>query len=150
MSVNNTKKDVKISDYLYVLYKWRKILIINILIAIVLSTILSFLIPKTYKATSSLILPSDNSMGMGGLSSLFSDNSALSLGAKLFGVSSTNEDLILGLFNTRVVLEDVIKKYGLADYYGYDNDELDKTIKAFKGDLIFEPNEYGMIEVSGN
>lgn len=152
MTTNNTKKSEdsrKLIDYVYVLYKWRKILIINMVVITVLATIFSFLIPKTYKATSTLILPSDSPMGLGGIGNLLSgSNSALEIGAEVFGITSTNEDLILGLLMSRTILTDVINKFNLMEYYSVDENNYDRAIKDFVGDLIFEPNEYGMIEVS--
>ncbi len=149
MTTNNENPKISLTDYLSVLLKWKKLLIINLSFVVVFSIILSFLIPKTYKSTASMILPQDNSMGLGSLGSLVSGgNSALSIGAKLFGVSSTNEDLILGILSSRGVLTKTINKYNLMDYYGISDGNYDKALKAVKGDLIFEPNEYGMIEVS--
>ncbi len=144
------QKEVRFSDYLYVLYKWRKFLIINLLIVIVLSTIISFLIPKTYKATATIMIPPNSDMGFGGLTSLLSgSNSAMSLGAKLLGVEGgTSEDMLLGLLNSRSVITKVVKKFNLYDYYGVEDENYDKLIKRFSGDLLFDPNEYGFIEVS--
>lgn len=143
------EKQQTFTDYLSLLYKWKKFIIINLLVIGSIATIISFLIPKTYKATSKIILAPENSSSLGGLSSLLSSsNSALSVGAKLFGVSSTDEDLILGLLNSRTVIENVVNRYNLYDYYEEDEKNYDKLIKKMSDDIIFEPNEYGMIEVS--
>lgn len=137
------------TDYLSILFKWKKFLIINLIIVSVIATIISFSIPETFKSTSKIILAPQNSMGLGGISSLMGDNSALSLGAKLFGVSSTNEDLILGLLGSRSIIEKVVNKFDLYEYYEEtDERNYDKLIKKMSSDLIFEPNEYGMIEIS--
>ncbi len=145
----SNQKEVRFSDYLYVLYKWRKFLIINLVIVIVLSTIISFLIPKTYKATATIMIPPGNDMGLGGLTSLLSGgSSAMSLGAKLLGVEGTNEDMLLGLLNSRSVISKVVDKFNLYDYYGVDDRNYDKLIKRLSGDLLFDPNEFGFLEVS--
>lgn len=137
------------TDYLSILYKWKKLLIINLITVALIGTIISFIIPETFKSTSKIILAPQSSMGLGGISSLMSDNSALSLGAKLFGVSSTNEDLILGLLESRTIIEKVVNKFDLYEYYDEaDERNFDKLIKKMSSDIIFEPNEYGMIEVS--
>ncbi len=146
MSENRT---VTFSDYLSVLFKWRKFLIITLLSITVITTVISFLIPKTYKATATVMLPPENSMGLGGLSSLLSGaKSALSLGAAVFGTVSTNEDVLLGLLYSRNILTQMIHKYNLIDYYSISDSSIDRTIKAFLGDLDFDMNEYGFIEVS--
>ncbi len=148
MSEKN-QKQVRFSDYLYILYKWRRFLIINLLIVTILSLIISFLIPKTYKATATIMIPPENSMGLGGLTSLLSGgSSAMSIGAKLLGVEGTGEDMLLGLLNSRKVISKVVDKFNLYDYYGVDDRNYDKLIKRFSGDLQFDPNEYGFIEVS--
>lgn len=137
----------KITDYLSILFKWKKLFIIVLLFVTIISTVISFLIPETFKSISRVILAPQNSNGMGGLSSLMSGNSALSLGAELFGSGSTNEDLILGLLNSRTIIEKVVNKYDLYDYYDENERNYDKLIKKMAGDLIFELNEFGMIEV---
>ncbi len=142
------RKKVTFSDYLYVLYKWKKFLIINMIIITAIAITISFLIPKTYKATATVMLPPNSQGGMGGLSSLFSGGGVLSLGASLLGDASTPEDLVLGLFNSRSTLNRVINEFNLMEYYEIDDKNNDKALKAFKNDLIFEPNEFGMIEVS--
>ncbi len=137
------------TDYLSILFKWKKFLIINLIIVLGIATTISFIIPETFKSTSKIILAPQNSMGLGGISSLMGDNSALSLGAKLFGVSSTNEDLILGLLGSRSIIEKVVNKFDLYEYYEEsDERNYDRLIKKMSSDLIFEPNEYGMIEIS--
>ena len=144
----NEEKKVTFSDYLYVIFKWKKFLILNMLIVTAIAVTLSFLIPKTYKATATVMLPPNSQGGMGGLSSLFSGGGVLSLGASLLGDASTPEDLVLGLFNSRTTLNRVIKEFNLMEYYEIDDRNNDKALKAFRNDLIFEPNEFGMIEVS--
>ncbi len=140
------KRELSFTDYLSVLYKWKKFLIINLLAVTVISTTISFLIPETFRATAKVILAPENSMG--GLSSLMGGNSALSLGAKLFGVSSTNEDLILGLLESRSIIEKVVNKFNLYEYYEVEDRNFDKLMKMMGGDLVFDPNEYGLIEIS--
>ncbi|MCB0744824.1 MAG: hypothetical protein KDC67_13030 [Ignavibacteriae bacterium] len=143
------KENLTFTDYLSVLYKWQKFLIINLLIVGIIATTISFLIPKTYRATAAVILAPESSMGLGGLSGLISGGSTMSLGAKLFGMSSTDEDLILGLLNSRTIIEKVVNKFNLYEYYDEDEERnYDKLIKSMSGDLSFEPNEYGMVEIS--
>lgn len=143
------KKKVTFSDYLSILLKWRKFLIINIFIIGIISLGISFAIPKTYKATSTLSLSSSSESGMSGLGALLSGgNSALSMGAKLLGVTSGNEDIIYAILNSRSLLAKVVKKYNLVDYYSTSDSSIDRTINSFLGDAIFDASEYGFIQVS--
>ncbi|RJP63772.1 MAG: hypothetical protein C4539_15780 [Ignavibacteriales bacterium] len=144
------KTNPTFSDYIYVIYKWRKFLLINIIVVTAIATLYAFLLPKEYKATATIMIPPDNSMsGLGGLTGLIGGKSSLaSLGSKAFGVSSTSEDVILGILNSRSTLTHVIKKYRLMAYYDITDNNMDKALKAFKSDLIADPNEFGMIEFS--
>lgn len=143
-----------LTDYLYVLVKWRKFLIINMLIILAIATLIAFLIPKEYKAVTSVMIPQNNSSGLGGLSSLVSNasgsggSSIASIGASLLGVSNTSQDVLLGILNSRTTATDVIKKFDLMKYYDIADSNMDKAIKAFSGDVSFDPDEYGMIEIS--
>lgn len=144
------KKNIEkrmLSDYLYILYRWKKFIIINLIIVGVISSIIAFLLPKEYKASSTIMIPPSQDMGLGGLSSLLGGKSSLaSLGVKAFGMSGTSEDVILGIINSRSALTDAINKFNLMKYYETNN--IDKAIKAFKGDISFGPNEFGMIDFS--
>ena len=64
MSQETGKKQVKFSDYIYVLYKWRKLLFINMFLIIALATVYSFLITEKFKATSIVMVSQNNSNNM--------------------------------------------------------------------------------------
>lgn len=135
-----------LTDHLTVILKWKKFIIISLVICLLIGTAVAFLIPKQYKATASIMIPSDN-MGLGGLAGLIGNKSSVaSLGTKLFGVSNSSEDFLLGILNSRTALEKVVKIFNLKKYY--DTKNIDETLKAFRGDLTFESNEYGFIEIS--
>ncbi len=144
MSEVKGKKEVSFTDYLSILLKWKKFLIINLLIVAIGATIYSFMIPETYKSVTTLMIPGEKEMGLG---SLLGGNSALSFGAQLLGGGSASEDLILGILNSRTVLSKVADKFNLYDYYEIKDHNYDLLMKSFSGDIIFTPNEYGLIEI---
>ncbi|MCB9247179.1 MAG: hypothetical protein H6613_00840 [Ignavibacteriales bacterium] len=46
-------------------------------------------------------------------------------------------------------MKKVVNKFNLYEYYDEDEERnYDKLIKSMSGDLSFEPNEYGMVEIS--
>jgi uncharacterized protein involved in exopolysaccharide biosynthesis len=147
MAEEANKKQAKFGDYIYILYKWRKLLFINLFFIIAGATVYSFLIPEQFKATATVMVSSEDSYGLGGLSSLISGGSG-SIGAQLFGKKGTAEDLIFGILSSKSSLTNVINKFRLMEYYGIDDLNIDKTIKSFSSDLIFELNENGLIEIS--
>ncbi|MFH0735652.1 MAG: Wzz/FepE/Etk N-terminal domain-containing protein [bacterium] len=143
------EKKVQFSDYLYILYKWKKLILINTILITLIAVGISYIIPETFKATAVVMIPPENSMGISGLSSLLGGkSSSSSIGAKLLGGSNTSEDLLLGILNSRLSLINVINKYKLMSYYKIKENNMDKAIKAFQEDVVFEPNEYDFIEIS--
>ncbi len=149
MAEESKAKSSTISDYFFVLFKWKKFLIINLLIISIITVVIVLLLPNKYKATATIMIPPDTQTAFGGLTSLLSGKSSLSsMGSKLFGVTGTSEDVLLGILNSRTALTDVINKFNLIDYYEISENNIDKTIKAFRKDLSADPNEYGMIEIS--
>jgi len=142
-----TKKQTKLSDYLNILYKWKKLLFINMFFIIVLATVYSYIIPEKFKATSIVMVSATNQQGLGGLGSLLSGDFA-SLSSQLLGGSNPSLDLVFGILSSRTSLSNVINKFGLMEYYGIDDNNMDKTLKAFVKDVIFEPTDNGLIEVS--
>jgi uncharacterized protein involved in exopolysaccharide biosynthesis len=142
-------KESKLSDYIYILYKWKKFILINLLIFAVLISLVVFLLPNQYKATATLMIPPDNQMGLGGLTSLLGGKTSIaSAGSRLFGMSNTSEDIVLGILNSRTAITNVIMKFDLMDYYEIEDKNMDKAIKAFRNDILADPNEFGMIEFS--
>jgi len=148
MAEETNKKQAKIGDYIYILYKWRKLLFINMFLIIVGATVYSFLIPEQFKATSIVMVSQSSSDSMSGLGSLISGGGIGAVGAQLFGMSSPSQDLFFEILGSRTALTDVISKFDLIDYYGISDSNIDKTLKSFSDDVIFEPTENGMIEIS--
>lgn len=138
------KREVSFTDYLSILLKWKKFLIINLLIVTIGAIIYSFMIPKTYKSNTTLMIPGEKEMGLG---SLLGGGSALSFGAQLLGGGSASEDLIMGILNSRTILINVVNKFDLYTYYEVKDHNYDLLIKSFSGDIIFTPNEFGLIEI---
>lgn len=148
----NERKPV-ISDYFYVLFKWKKFILFNLLIVTIIAIVISLLIPNQYKSTATIMIPPENQSGLSGLGNLSglmgSKTSIASLGSKLLGTSGgVSEDVILGIINSRSTLTNLIKKFDLMDYYDIDGNNLDKAIKAFSSDISADANEFGMIEIS--
>ncbi|MBK8943749.1 MAG: hypothetical protein IPM32_00625 [Ignavibacteriae bacterium] len=145
-------KEMTFTDYLSVLYKWKKFIIINLLIVTLISVTIVLIIPKTYKATATIMIPPDSQSslsGLGGLSSLVGGKSSFAaLGSKIFGLSGASQDVILGILNSRSALTNIIQKFNLIEYYEIDDENMDKAIKAFSNDIYADANEFEMIEVS--
>ncbi len=147
MNSLNSKKSF--TDYLTVLIKWKKFLFITWGTIVLSTTIVTFLIPVTYRATATVMVPPESSAGLSGLGGILSGkSSSVSLGSKLFGVTSTSEDVLLGILNSRSAIINVINKFDLFKYYDINDSNFDKIVKVFRSDVSFETNEFGMIDIN--
>jgi capsule polysaccharide export protein KpsE/RkpR len=136
-----------LSHSFYILFKWKKFLFINLFILLLIGLIISFLIPEKFKATSLVMVAPQNPYSMQSLGSLMGDNGT-SLGARLLGIQGPGQDLIFGIFNSRSELTNTIYHFNLMKYYEINDGNIDKALKAYKGDINFEPTDNGLIEVS--
>ncbi len=141
-----SKKEVRFSDYLYVLSKWKKFIIFNMIVILLVTAGLSLLIDNKYRAKATVMLPQNNSLGSSAISNMLAGASSL-FGGALFGATD-NTDRMLGILSSRTVLEKVIKKFDLIDYYDFSKYKNDKTLKALKDDAGFDIDENGMIEIT--
>jgi capsule polysaccharide export protein KpsE/RkpR len=145
----DNQKSSKISEFVYILLRWKKFFLYNLIIIILIASAFAFLIPNNYRATASLDIPPEANMGLAGLTGLMSGkSSASSIGTKLLGISSGSEDILLGLLNSRTALVNVMSKFNLLDYYKVKDGNIDKALKDFRGDLSFETNPFGMIDIN--
>ena len=146
MTDEQMKKGAKFSDYLSVIIKWKKFLIINLIIIIAISTTISFMIPQTYLASTTIMLPKNGDLfSSGQLGGLLSSVPFLS--GKLGGSSGQSLDQIFGILNSRRVLVDVINKFNLMNYYEIKNNNYDIAIKAFRNDYSTDLDENSMINI---
>lgn len=147
MELEQSKKP-GILDYLGVMYKWKNFILTVVLLVTAVSVVISYLIPEKFKATTVVVVPQGSEMGLGGLTGLLGGKSSTAaLGAKLFGITSSSEDMLLGILNSRTSLVHTIEKFNLAEYYDIDDGNTDKILRAFTKDIAFAPNEWGMIEI---
>ncbi len=133
------------SEYLSIIYHWKKFLIINLLIITIITTVISFLIPIEYKATSTVMInQSKNSNLLGSLNS----NVGSLIGSALFGGTGKSVDKMFGYLESRKILLKVIKKFNLVSYYEIKKFKRDLTLKALRNDAEFELTDNGFIKIS--
>jgi uncharacterized protein involved in exopolysaccharide biosynthesis len=137
------------SDYLSIILKWKKFFVIVLLVIGIVTAGITLLLPNKYKATTTFMIPASKDFGLGGLSSLLSgQSSALEIGTRLLGVTSTNEDMIMGFMKSKAVIDKIAKKYDLWTYYEVKDSIYEDLFRRFDNDLIIDANEYGFIDVS--
>jgi tyrosine-protein kinase Etk/Wzc len=135
--------EVRPMDYVHVLVKWRRFIIINVLVFAAVIAGISFLLPNWYKATVSILPPKDRSMsgGLSALAQLTRNFSPLSALTKL----TTPQDVYnyIAILKSRTAMEAVINKFHLVDVYETSNRSMEKTIKELEENTNFEVQDEG-------
>lgn len=153
MSENSSQRtdgkpnEVSLWDYFYVLYKWRRFIIINVFILTLIAVIISFLLPVQYKATATVMAPRKTDI-FGGLG-MFSQ-SIREFAPFLRGLSGTQLPLFtyLAILNSRTAMEKVVSKFDLFKVYGIKDSSMEKAVKKLRGNTDFEIDENGVLVIN--
>jgi capsule polysaccharide export protein KpsE/RkpR len=127
-------------DFLLLLTKWRKFILINLFIVGIVSLIVSFQLPKWYKATAVVMPPADN-QAAGGLSALMS---SLPIGG--LGLGGGGEMTYMAILKSKSYATDIIKKFDLQSFY--ENETMFEAYLSFYGDFDAQLTEENMIAIS--
>jgi len=145
MSEVKEKREASLTDYLSIILKWKKFLIINLLIVGIVTTGLTYLIPEKFKASSTVMI--QEASGGGLLGGMMQDLGGVF--SQAFGGGGGNsEDKLFGFLSSNQMSEKIIANFNLVDYYEIEKYKRDKTLKAFKEDFKFDLNDNGFIEIS--
>jgi len=112
--------EVNLLDYWRVLVKRSKLISGLFLSAVIIALAVSLVMPKIYESTATL-LPQLESNEAGGLGALLTattaGNAAQSLGISLPGAPATSTDLFMAMLKSRIMADEVIKKFNLTELY---------------------------------
>jgi len=136
------EKKINFINYLYILVKWRKFIIINFLVVSIVTAAISLMLPKTYTAGTTILPPSDEGGGLG--ISDFIGNLPMA-GFALGGVSEETY-IVMAILNSRNVMESIVKRFDLMKVYEAENMEL--AVKMLRNNVHVEINENGTISLS--
>lgn len=136
-------------QYLSVLLRWKRFIIINFIVVLLLAIIVSFVLPRWYKATASILPPKQPD--------LF--GTPVSSGSMLKGISvmgrlgnlgqKSNVYNYFAILKSRTTMEMVIRKFDLITVYDISDSSMEKTIKELEENTAFEeqPDDNITIEV---
>lgn len=126
-----------------ILFRWKKLIMINFLIITGTVIIISLFLPKWYKATAS-VLPSDNDdmlPNLGGGSLLMKSLGSLPFG-KLGGKKSFD---YMAILNSRSAMESVVQRFDLVHEYKIKNGSMENAIKELRSNVEFTLKDDGTI-----
>ena len=131
-------------DYLVIIVKWKRFLIFLAVVVAILSYLgIYFLIQPQYDATA-VIVPSEQDQ-MGGITSLLKSFSNLPV--SIPGLKkSTSTDIYKTIIYSRTSMENLVKKFGLYQEYGYDT--MEETIKEAKANVFADETKENAYEIT--
>ncbi|MBN2104492.1 hypothetical protein JW835_10680 [bacterium] len=135
------KDKIKFIDFLYVLVQWRKLLIIHFFIVCAVAAAISLIIPKTFKA-SATILPPISDEGDLGFGSLMNKLPLSGLGLGM-GPVSEETSLVLAIINSRTIMETVARRFDLQKRYKVKN--MEETVEILRKRVTLKLNDEGTI-----
>ncbi|MFO7891892.1 MAG: Wzz/FepE/Etk N-terminal domain-containing protein [bacterium] len=145
MVKNTEKENPSFIDYVYILVKWRKMIIINFLVVCIVTAIISLIIPKWYKATTTIMPPSEQTTSLGGLSSIMNKLPVGNLGmGNILGFSEQTSRFI-AMLESRTIMESVIDEFNLMEKYKQKN--IEETIEELRNHVSIKVEEEGTITV---
>ncbi len=140
--------EVGVWDYFYVIYKWRKFILVNVFILTLVAVIVALLLPVQYKATATVIAPqrSDIFGGLGGIIS----QSVREFAPFLRGLAGNQPPIFtyLAILNSRTAMEKVVEKFNLIKVYDIKDSSMEKAVKKLRGNTDFEIDENGVLVIN--
>ena len=130
-------------QYTKLLWSYKNILIRNVLIAAILTSLLALIIPKTYKSTA-ILMPPKSQSDQGILANI----EGLAFGDFISTSSDEVSNTIFAILKSRTMMESIVNKMGLIQRYESEN--LEEAVNALRDNLSFEHLEEGTISISAN
>ena len=112
--------EVTLFDYWQVISKRKWGIIALCTVMTVGTLVVSFLLPKIYESTATLLpqLESNNGVGLGALfGSGAASSAAQSLGISLPGSPATPTDIFTAMLKSRIMADDIIRQFNLMEHY---------------------------------
>jgi len=153
MSNNPTERtdgkppEVGIWDYFYVLYKWRRFIVINVLVITLIAVIVVLLLPVQYKATATVMAPRKSDI-FGGLGALGQSVREFAPFLRSLGGNQPPLFTYLAILNSRTAMERVVNKFNLIKVYGIKDSSMEKAVRKLRGNTDFEIDENGVLVIN--
>ncbi|HEX9005969.1 MAG TPA: Wzz/FepE/Etk N-terminal domain-containing protein, partial [Bacteroidota bacterium] len=134
-------------ELLDILFRWRRFVIINVLVVGVITTVIALLLPNWYKSTASVLPPKEQDM-MGSLGAASSLMRGLTSG-RIPGMGAANQGAYnyFAILKSRTAMEDVVRKFDLINVYKISDTSMEKAIKELTNNTAFETQEDDNITV---
>ncbi len=132
-------------NFLFFLFKWRKLFIIVGLVAIISSAGISLLIPNKYKATVVMFPTSTNAISKTLISTTWGGKEDIND----FGEEEQAEQM-LQILNSNEIRAKIVEKFNLLEHYDIDSDskfKFTKLYEEYSSNISFSRTEYMAVEI---
>ncbi|MBM3327928.1 MAG: hypothetical protein FJY67_00455 [Calditrichaeota bacterium] len=135
---------INLIDLASLIYRWRKLFILNFVAAAVLTSVVSFMLPVWYRATTVVLPPSGSSSGLPGFLSKDLASAAVS-----FGLEVPTDEIYETILGSRELRERLIKRYDLSKVYQLPSDIFpEEIIRQFNARFLVTTRKDRSIELS--
>jgi uncharacterized protein involved in exopolysaccharide biosynthesis len=135
-------------EFLSVMAKRKRPFVMFVIGATLLTSVVTFFMPKWYKSTAS-VFPAENTDLFSGLSGLSSIVSSISPAKKLSALTGNSDlDRYVAILKSERALTAVIEKFDLVKVYDITRYQREKSMKELLSNTDFEQSEEGSLEIS--
>ncbi|MCH7762851.1 MAG: hypothetical protein IIB95_03815 [Candidatus Marinimicrobia bacterium] len=138
--ISASESEINLIDNVKIVWKRHKSIFLNIIAVTFFAVIISLIMPKTFRASAVLMPPSSelSSSILGAISNLPFNN--------LISQSTDETMSFIAILKSRTVMENVIDKFDLVNFYEVENDE--EAFETLSDNVQFEVEEEGTIRIS--
>ena len=135
------KNELNFLDFVSIMIKWRKFLVINFFVVCFIAAAISLTLPVWFSASTTILPPSGDSGGLG-LTSLLGN---LPMGGLGMGIGALPEETntALAILNSRTMMDIVAKKFDLQNRYQTEHTE--ETIRVLRERYSIKVNDEGTV-----
>lgn len=147
-SLSQETGEINLVDYLFILLKWKRFIIVNVLLFAILIAGITLLIPNRFRSIATLLPPKQRGGMTSSLSQLARDFLPSNALGRL-GASSQESYNYLAILQSYTAMEKLITKFNLGEVYEVEpRNSIEKTIKAAKDYLDFKIEDEGTITIT--
>ncbi|MBN2200616.1 hypothetical protein JW777_01540 [bacterium] len=131
-------------DFLDILMRHKKLLLVNFLVVSILAAAFSLILPKVYRAQTTILPPAEEGDALG-LSSLISKMPLSGFGINLGGVSEETYS-ILAVLKSRTLMESTARRFDLVKRYKAE--DMEYTVKKLRENVSVKVNDEGTVTIA--
>ncbi|SVE64545.1 uncharacterized protein METZ01_LOCUS517399, partial [marine metagenome] len=135
-----TSNNYNLINYIDIINRWKIFIFFNVFSVSIIALLLSFLLPKTYRA-SAVMMPPITKSDLGAFSPLID-----SPFGDLFSKTTDETMSMIAILKSRTVLANVVNQFSLLGFYEVEH--IEQAIESLTDHLIVDLDDEGTIRVS--